>query len=136
MFQDALFVPDRGWRVRAAALPAAALLHAVALTLLVTLPLVKAPDLPPVAVSDVLVVPALPVTPLPPPKARAGNPGGRLRVRRAPVAAGEAWRFAPSGPGSTISSASPPPSPSWPWEMSSPPGSSAASSPFTPNLPA
>jgi periplasmic protein TonB len=95
MFQDALFVPDRDWRTRAAALPVAALLHAVALTLLVTLPLVKAPDLPPVAVSDLIVVPALPATPLPPPKARAGTPGGKARVRRAAAIGGETWRLAP-----------------------------------------
>lgn len=95
MFQDALFVPDRNWRSRAAAWPMAALLHAAALTLLVTLPLIQAPELPPVGVSDVIVVPALPATPLPPPKAKAGNPGGRVRIRRAAVPAGDTWRLAP-----------------------------------------
>ncbi len=95
MFQDALFVPDRNWRSRAAALPVAALLHAAALTLLVILPLIQAPDLPPVAVSDVIVVPALPATPLPPPKARSGAPGGKVRVRRTAAIGGEIWRLAP-----------------------------------------
>ena len=95
MFQDALFLPDRNWRARAAALPLAALAHAVALTLLIVVPLLQMRDLPRVDVSDVLVVPALPATPLPPPKARAGNPGARIKARRAVVASGEAWRFAP-----------------------------------------
>ena len=95
MFQDALFLPERNWRARATALPVAALIHAVALTLLVAVPLLRVRDLPQVDVSDVLVVPALPTTPLPPPKARTGNPGARIKARRAVVAAGEAWRFAP-----------------------------------------
>ena len=95
MFQDALFLPERNWRVRAAALPLAALVHAIALTLLVTVPLMRVRDLPQVDVSDILVVPALPTTPLPPPKARSGNPGARIKARRAVVASGEAWRFAP-----------------------------------------
>ena len=94
MFQDALFLPERNWRVRAAALPAAALIHAIALTLLVTVPLMRVRDLPQVDVSDVLVAPALPTTPLPPPKARTGDPGARIKARRA-VASGEAWRLAP-----------------------------------------
>ena len=95
MFQDALFLPEKNWRVRAAALPAAALIHAIALTLLVTVPLMRVRDLPQVDVSDVLVAPALPTTPLPPPKARTGNPGARIKARRAVVASGEAWRLAP-----------------------------------------
>ncbi len=95
MFQDALFLPERNWRVRAAALPIAALVHAIALTLLITVPLMRVRELPRVDVSDILVVPALPTTPLPPPKARSGNPGARIKARRAVVAAGEAWRFAP-----------------------------------------
>ncbi len=45
--------------------------------------------------SDVIVVPAFPVTPLPPPKARTGDPGARLRTRRAAVISPEAWRFSP-----------------------------------------
>jgi len=95
MFQDALFLPDRNWRARAAALPLAALIHAVALTLLVTVPLLRVGDVPQVDVSDVIVVPALPATPLPPPKARAGNPGARLKTRRAVAASAEAWHFSP-----------------------------------------
>ena len=95
MFQDALFLPDRNWRTRAAALPLAALVHAVALTLLVTIPLMRVADVPDVDVSNVIVVPALPATPLPPPKARSGNPGARLGTRRAAVISAEAWRFSP-----------------------------------------
>jgi|SRR5665647_538533 len=95
MFQDALFLPERNWRVKAAALPLAALVHAIALTLLITVPLMRVRELPQVDVSDILVVPALPTTPLPPPKARSGNPGARIKARRAVVASGEAWRFAP-----------------------------------------
>jgi protein TonB len=95
MLQDALFLPDRHWRAKAAALPLAALIHAVALTLLVTVPLLREGDVPQVDISDVIVVPALPSTPLPPPKARAGNPGARLRVRRAAVAPTEVWRISP-----------------------------------------
>ena len=95
MFQDALFVPDRNWRTRAAALPIAALAHALALTLLVALPLLRLGDLPRVDVSDVIVVPALPSTPLPPPKARTGNPGARIKAHHTAVASGESWRLAP-----------------------------------------
>ena len=96
MFQDALFVPDRHWRARATALPVAALIHAVALTLMVTVPLLRVGDLPKVDLTDVIIVPAPPATPLPPPKARAGNP--RARIGRKPVAAmavAEGWRVAP-----------------------------------------
>ncbi len=74
MFQDALFVPDRRPGDKAAALPLAALVHAVAITLLVVLPLLRVGELPRIDVSDVIVVPAPPATPLPPPKARTGNP--------------------------------------------------------------
>jgi len=95
MFQDALFLPDRNWRARAVALPLAALIHAVALTVLVTVPLLRVGELPEVDVSDVIVAPALPATPLPPPKARTGNPGARIRARRAVVAAAEAWHLSP-----------------------------------------
>jgi protein TonB len=95
MFQDALFLPDRHWRAKAAALPLAALIHVVALTLLVTVPLLREGDVPQVDISDVIVVPALPATPLPPPKARTGNPGARLRTKRAVVASAEAWRVSP-----------------------------------------
>ncbi len=95
MFQDALFLPEKNWRVRATALPLAALIHAIALALLVAVPLMRVRDLPRVDVSDILVVPAIPTTPLPPPKARAGNPGARIKARRAPIVSGEAWRFAP-----------------------------------------
>jgi protein TonB len=95
MFQDVLFVPDRHWQTRAVALPFAALAHAAALTLLITLPLLRTGDLPAIDISNVIVVPALPSTPLPPPKARTGNPGARIRARRASVPDGEAWRLAP-----------------------------------------
>jgi protein TonB len=95
MFQDALFLPERNLRAKAAALPIAALIHALALTLMVTLPLLRVRDLPNVDVSDVLVVPVLPSTPLPPPKARSGNPGSRISARRVAVVAAQAWRFAP-----------------------------------------
>ena len=95
MFQDALFLPEKNWRLRAAAMPIAALVHTIALTLLVAGPLMRVRDLPRVEVSDILVVPAIPTTPLPPPKARSGNPGARITARRAVVASGEAWRFVP-----------------------------------------
>jgi periplasmic protein TonB len=95
MFQDALFVPARDWRARAAALPLAAFIHAAALALLVTVPLLRVRDLPRIDVSDILVAPALPATPLPPPKARSGNAGAQVRARRAPAVAGQAWRFVP-----------------------------------------
>jgi len=95
MFQDALFLPERDWRLRAAALPLAAFVHAIALTLLIVVPLLQERELPQVDVSDVLVVPALPITPLPPPKARAGNPGARIKAGRAAVSSGPAWRFVP-----------------------------------------
>jgi len=95
MFQDALFVPERHWRTRVAALPIAAFAHALALTLAITLPLLRVGDLPPVDVSDVIVVPALPATPLPPPKARSGNPGARIKSRENVIPSGQAWRFVP-----------------------------------------
>jgi len=95
MFQDALFVPERHLRDRAAALPLAALVHAVALALLVTVPLLRVGELPQVDVSGVIVVPALPTTPLPPPKARSGDPGARIAKKRAVVPTAEAWRLAP-----------------------------------------
>jgi protein TonB len=95
MFENALFVPERRLRDRAAALPAAVLAHAVALTLAVTLPLLRVGELPRVDVSDVIVVPALPATPLPPPKARSGNPGARLARKRVPVVSPGIWRTAP-----------------------------------------
>jgi protein TonB len=95
MFQDALFVPDRNWRTRAAALPIATLAHALALTLLVMLPLLRLGDLPKVDISGVIVVPALPTTPLPPPKARTGNPGARIKARHMAISSGESWRLAP-----------------------------------------
>ncbi len=85
MFENALFVPEGRLRDRAAALPAAVLIHAVALALLVTVPLLRVGELPRVDVSDVIVVPALPATPLPPPKARSGDPGARLARKRVPV---------------------------------------------------
>ena len=94
MFQDALFVPDRHWKARAAALPVAALIHAVALTLMVTVPLLRVGDLPRVDMTDVIIVPAPPATPLPPPKARTGNPGARIARRPVAVAA-QGWRVAP-----------------------------------------
>jgi len=94
MFQDALFVPDRNFRTKAAALPTAALIHAVALALLVTVPLLRVGDLPEVDFTNIILVPAPPATPLPPPKARAGNPGSRL-VKKPVAAAVGSWRVAP-----------------------------------------
>jgi protein TonB len=94
MFQDALFVPDRHLGAKAAALPAAALIHAVALALLVTIPLLRVGRLPKVDLAAVILVPAPPVTPLPPPKARAGNPGSRL-VKKPAAAAVDGWKVAP-----------------------------------------
>jgi protein TonB len=94
MFQDALFIPDRHLRAKAAALPVAALIHAVALALLVTVPLLRVGDLPDVDFTDVILVPAPPATPLPPPKARSGNPGSRL-VKKPAAAAVGSWRVAP-----------------------------------------
>jgi protein TonB len=95
MFQDAMFFPERRPGVRAIALPAAILAHAVVLALLATAPLLRVGELPAVDVSNILVAPALPSTPLPPPKARAGNPGARIKARRAPVVAADPWRLAP-----------------------------------------
>lgn len=95
MFQDALFVPEGHLRDRAMALPLAALVHAVALALLVTVPLLRVGEPPRVDVSGVIVVPALPATPLPPPKARSGSPGARIAKKRAVAATAEAWRVAP-----------------------------------------
>ena len=91
MFQDALFVPDKNFRTKAAAMPAAALVHAVMLALLVTVPLLRVGDLPDVDFTNVILVPA---PPLPPPKARAGNPGSRL-VKKPAAAAVGSWRVAP-----------------------------------------
>jgi len=94
MFQDALFVPARNFRAKAAALPAAALIHAVALALLLTIPLLRVGDLPEVDLTGVVLVPAPPATPLPPPKARGGNPGSRIKTKPVAVAA-DGWRVAP-----------------------------------------
>jgi protein TonB len=94
MFQDALFIPDRHLGAKAAALPAAAFIHAVALALLVTIPLLRVGRLPNVDLAAVILVPAPPMTPLPPPKARAGNPGSRL-VKKPAAAAVGGWRVAP-----------------------------------------
>jgi protein TonB len=94
MFQDALFVPDRNFRTKAAALPVAALVHAVVLTLLVTVPLLRVGDLPEVDFTNVILIPAPPMTPLPPPKARTGNPGSRIGKKPAAAAVGR-WRVAP-----------------------------------------
>ncbi len=95
MFQDAMFFPERRPGVRAIALPAAILAHAVAMTILITAPLLRVGELPVVDVSNIIVAPALPSTPLPPPKARAGNPGARIKARRAPAVAADPWRLAP-----------------------------------------
>jgi protein TonB len=95
MFQDALFVPEGHLRDRAVALPLAALVHAAALALLVTVPLLRVGELPQVGVSGVIVVPALPATPLPPPKARSGNPGARIAKKRAIAPTAETWRISP-----------------------------------------
>ncbi|MDW7760024.1 MAG: energy transducer TonB [Acidobacteriota bacterium] len=94
MFKDSLFVPERHARGAAIALPAAALSHALFLNLALVLPLLKVGDLPQIRASDVRIAPALPKTPLPPPKGRTGSPGGRIRPRTVPVAAA-AWRVAP-----------------------------------------
>ena len=94
MFQDAFFVPGKHPGDKAVALPAAALVHAAALTLALVLPLLRVGDLPQSGISTVIVAPALPKTPLPPPKARTGSPGGRIKAR--PVAASAAtWSVAP-----------------------------------------
>lgn len=95
MFQDAMFFPERRPMIRAIALPSAIVAHAVALTILIMAPLMKVGDLPAVDVSNIIVAPALPSTPLPPPKARAGNPGARIKARRAPLGAADPWRLAP-----------------------------------------
>ena len=94
MFKDALFVPERHTGTKAVALPAAALVHAVILTLALSLPLLRVGELPQAGVSNVIVVPALPKTPLPPPKARTGSPGGRIKPRAVPSAAAS-WSAAP-----------------------------------------
>lgn len=85
MFENAWLVPGGRLRDRAAALPAAVLVHALALALLVTVPLLRVGELPRIDVSNVVVAPALPATPLPPPKARSGDPSARLARKRVPV---------------------------------------------------
>jgi len=95
MFQDALFMPGRSFRAKAVALPVAAFVHAVILTLGVTIPLLRVGDLPKIDLADVILVPAPPATPLPPPKARGGNPGSRIG-KKPVVAAAEGWRVAPA----------------------------------------
>lgn len=94
MFKDAFFIPERHTGTKAVALPAAALAHAAILTLALTLPLLRVGELPQAGVSNVIVAPALPKTPLPPPKARTGSPGGRIKPR-AVAAAAASWSAAP-----------------------------------------
>ena len=96
MFQEAFFSPGRNFGARAAALPAAVLIHALALSLALTIPLLSVGDLPRVDLTDVIVVPAPPMTPLPPPKGSGGKPGGtKIKQRPQPAVAPAGWRFAP-----------------------------------------
>lgn len=97
MFKDAFFVKERHLGAKAVALPAAALVHVVALSLALVLPLLRMGDVPRIEVSDVIVAPALPKTPLPPPKGRAGSPGGRISPRAVPATAAS-WSVAPIYP--------------------------------------
>jgi protein TonB len=81
MFNDALFVPERGARRKAVAWPVSVLLHAAFALLVVTYPLLSVGELPKVESVGVFLAPPPPVPPPPPPKARGGNPGGRARIK-------------------------------------------------------
>ena len=96
MFQDALFVSERvfggqgRWRCRPAAL-----VHAVALALLVTVPLLRVGELPMVDVFNVIVVPALPATPLPRRRRGRESQAHASTGSVAVAATAEVWRVAP-----------------------------------------
>lgn len=95
MFNDALFVPERGARRKALAWPVSVLLHAAFALLVVTYPLLSIGELPRVESVGVFLAPPPPVPPPPPPKARGGNPGADTRVK--PVAT-----FKPVAPGTLV----------------------------------
>jgi protein TonB len=85
MFQDALFVPERNVRVRAAALPLSALAHGLLVLLLVAIPLVRSGDLPRVGLTGVFLAPAPPAPPPPPPRAKSRPAALRTRIRPVPA---------------------------------------------------
>ncbi len=91
MFENAMFVPERHFGMRATVLPIAALAHAALAALLVVIPLMRTGDLPAVELTGVFVAPALPAPPPPPPasKGRRSAPGNRIK-RPAPVGGGGA----------------------------------------------
>jgi len=85
MFNDALFVPERGARRKAVAWPVSILLHAAFALLVVTYPLLSIGELPKAESVGVFLAPPPPVPPPPPPKARGGSSGGRFVERVKPV---------------------------------------------------
>ncbi len=85
MFNDALFVPEKGTRRKAVAWPVSVLLHAAFALLVVTYPLLSIGELPKVESMGVFLAPPPPVPPPPPPKARGGSSGGRVERIKQPV---------------------------------------------------
>jgi protein TonB len=85
MFQDALFVPERNVRVRAAVLPLSALAHGLLALLLVAIPLVRSGDLPRVELTGVFLAPAPPAPAAPPPRAKGRPATARARIRPVPA---------------------------------------------------
>ena len=79
MFREALFEPERAWRRRAAAWPVAFLAHAALAVILVTIPLMRSPQLPLVDLTDVLVAPPPPTILSVPPK---GKGSGSVAAKR------------------------------------------------------
>ena len=77
MFNDALFVPERGIRRKAVAWPVSILIHTAFVLFAVAYPLLSVGELPKVESIGVFLAPPPPVPPPPPPKARGGNPGAR-----------------------------------------------------------
>lgn len=75
MFNDALFVPERGARRKAVAWPVSIFLHAAFVLFAVAYPLLSVGELPKVESVGVFLAPPPPVPPPPPPKARGGNSG-------------------------------------------------------------
>lgn len=85
MFQDALFVPGRNARVRAAVLPLSALAHGILALLLVSAPLMRSGQLPRVELRGVFLAPPPPAPPAPPPRAKGRPTVSKARIK--PVAA-------------------------------------------------
>lgn len=98
MFNDALFVSERGARRKAVAWPVSILIHTAFVLFAVAYPLLSVGELPEVESIGVFLAPPPPVPPPPPPKARAGNPGARTVTRiKNPVS-----NRPPAAPGSLV----------------------------------